>query len=974
MQNRSASGGATIDIRQCTEPNGQDVFTPCTENSDCTSTGALCDSDTSMTFLVNLRFGNGGWNPTQDELDEIASQLRRISGEIYDASEGQFFIRQWSIVRNNEEPTAGVQIEAGSCQDESSVPCMDGSDCASGVCNDDLETAAIKGWGEGGKIEVGIRCLTKDYCFAHQFFHYIAGVHDEHVGTRVCGGEDSPRFSEICIGGDANNIFCSDSGEVNTVSESECVQDELGTCEVVQCRNSDGIPSNCLMSSSLDNTIESNGELCFAGNHDQGGITEQTACFAKALQDEGIPNVEDLSCWATIEHNWSDVIEVPQDPVQGPVEGPELDLSNVEVLFPETTSRVVLVIDRSGSMITPAENPTRIQHAVNAVKDISALLSVGTELGIVSFSSESSKDFPIPELGLRTIVMESDRTEAQGQAEGLLTRASGRTNISSGLSWARVIMLEGGAITTNSRVILLTDGINNEPSPNANQVLNDTVSGFGIPIDVTCIGQARDSTQCFNIASRTGGTFVDSPLVANVYDAFVDFVAKVEGSGIAGVRDNVEIQPGQVIGDISVNIEPGVEQARFIVSWSNADNDLDLHLFDPDGVQVPLESRIIGTQGEFYRIEAPVAGIWRMEVHGTNIGTTTERLSTRVLLDNPALDFDVTMGRSVIEFPEAFTITANPTFGRSVTGCEVLATVNKPDGTSEQITLVDDGTDADGAEDDGLYGVEFDNFTGGSGIYTFVVTANCPEAAAGLVGSGATAPFAAFAESTTATVPTFERTLRFSGMVTGVPDPVAAICSDIRTECQGPLTVVTLDGTCSFDIEGEPLSYHWSSATGVFDDSSAAMPTASFPAGTNSVELTVTDTEGTTSPPDTAVVTVTDTLAPVIYELSASPDELWSPDHSMVPVTVTVDVEDACDPNVFCEIISVTSNEPIDDTGDGNTDPDWELTGPLSVNLRSERAGGGDGRSYTLDVSCTDITGFYSTLSTEVTVCHDQGT
>ena len=51
----------------------------------------------------------------------------------------------------------------------------------------------------------------------------------------------------------------------------------------------------------------------------------------------------------------------------------------------------------------------------------------------------------------------------------------------------------------------------------------------------------------------------------------------------------------------------------------------------------------------------------------------------------------------------------------------------------------------------------------------------------------------------------------------------------------------------------------------------------------------------------------------------------------MVPVTVTVDATDLCDPNFSCEIISVTSNEPVNGVGDGDTSPDWIITGPLDV-------------------------------------------
>ena len=53
----------------------------------------------------------------------------------------------------------------------------------------------------------------------------------------------------------------------------------------------------------------------------------------------------------------------------------------------------------------------------------------------------------------------------------------------------------------------------------------------------------------------------------------------------------------------------------------------------------------------------------------------------------------------------------------------------------------------------------------------------------------------------------------------------------------------------------------------------------------------------------------------------------------------------------------MSSNEPIDGVDDGNTFPDWKITGPLSVNLRAERSGAGTGRIYTIQVESRDAAG-----------------
>jgi hypothetical protein len=70
--------------------------------------------------------------------------------------------------------------------------------------------------------------------------------------------------------------------------------------------------------------------------------------------------------------------------------------------------------------------------------------------------------------------------------------------------------------------------------------------------------------------------------------------------------------------------------------------------------------------------------------------------------------------------------------------------------------------------------------------------------------------------------------------------------------------------------------------------------------------------------------------------------------------------------------LTVSSNEPVNGTGDGNTSPDWEVIDAHHVRLRAERAGNGDGRTYTISITCTnDTNGLSSTKTVTVLVPHD---
>jgi hypothetical protein len=57
-----------------------------------------------------------------------------------------------------------------------------------------------------------------------------------------------------------------------------------------------------------------------------------------------------------------------------------------------------------------------------------------------------------------------------------------------------------------------------------------------------------------------------------------------------------------------------------------------------------------------------------------------------------------------------------------------------------------------------------------------------------------------------------------------------------------------------------------------------------------------------------------------------------------------------------CQIAGITSSDPDDGTGDGDTPGDIAITGTLTAKLRAERSGGRE-RVYQITVQCTDAAG-----------------
>ena len=113
---------------------------------------------------------------------------------------------------------------------------------------------------------------------------------------------------------------------------------------------------------------------------------------------------------------------------------------------------------------------------------------------------------------------------------------------------------------------------------------------------------------------------------------------------------------------------------------------------------------------------------------------------------------------------------------------------------------------------------------------------------------------------------------------------------------------------------------------------------------------------------------------PVLKSLTAAPDLLWPVDHKMVDVTVSAALVDLLDPAPAARIVSVSSNEPADGLGDGDTSPDWEITGGLTLRLRAERAGTGSGREYTITVEASDASGNTTIQTVVVSVPKNRST
>jgi hypothetical protein len=200
-------------------------------------------------------------------------------------------------------------------------------------------------------------------------------------------------------------------------------------------------------------------------------------------------------------------------------------------------------------------------------------------------------------------------------------------------------------------------------------------------------------------------------------------------------------------------------------------------------------------------------------------------------------------------------------------------------------------------------------------------------------------------------------------------DPVIVCPAAITVECttaggapaSHPQIVAFLAGASATDVcDANPALSH--NAPGF------------FPLGATPVTFTATDAHGNSSQ-CLSTVTVADTTPPVVT-LALDSHLLWPPNHRMVTINASVVVTDICDPNPGFLLSSVTSSEPDNALGDGNTVNDvqgTEIGTPdTQFQLRAERSGPGPGRIYSILYLGFDGSGNTTPASAQVVVPHNQ--
>lgn len=525
--------------------------------------------------------------------------------------------------------------------------------------------------------------------------------------------------------------------------------------------------------------LRSMSEFSVPSNHDPDGDTWQT-------------DQRGESDWETMTSFFPDLIA----PTGLPVAAPPAGAGTIDwtVLEPET--RVMLVIDRSGSMGNP---PDKIANARLGAEIFTDLVVDGDKLGVVSFADSARVDFPL------TATTATTKAAAKTAIGGI--NPGGSTAIGSGLRTALAQITAAGDSACQQIIVLLSNGQNNTGEDPLG-VVSDLIDE-GVIVHTIGLGANVNTSLMSQIANETNGRFFFAANQDDLLQAFSTLQAESTENGGQITGALAPLAQGEVFEE-PVAVDSLTPVVQFLATWPGA-ADFDLTLIAPDGTAIdpaaaaadPTITYTEGANRELYTVSAPDPGEWRMVVEGITVSESVE-VSVQALGASEEIAFAVHPDKDSYQFPEPVAITASPTAPAHVVGASVSGTVTRPDGSTVSVTLHDDGQAANGDQvaDDGVYTALFSDFNE-SGTYSFDISATAEN---GFLFPGETLfaypdlGFVPPVEPPTTPAPVFSRRTGFSVVVNGVVAGPDAACFTLTPTITGTEGDDRIIGTPGDDI------------------------------------------------------------------------------------------------------------------------------------------------------------------------------
>ncbi|PPK84299.1 von Willebrand factor type A domain-containing protein [Neolewinella xylanilytica] len=295
-----------------------------------------------------------------------------------------------------------------------------------------------------------------------------------------------------------------------------------------------------------------------------------------------------------------------------------LVIDNGEVPAADPVS-VVAVLDRSSSMQTFGYVDVTRQTSRQFID----LLSVDDSIGVVSFGSTGSQDYPTTG-GPTAITGASIRDAAKSAVDGLTF--DGCTYMGDGIQRAGSMLTAAGS---RRAMVLLSDGYDNKGCDAGNPTKPGALDAAtalpaDLPVYSCAMGPASDQNLLASVADTTDGRYYFMPTIDDLFEIYNYIRGQVTGEGVI-INESAMASVSQVRGLVDSCADTAVftvawhdESMRYRPSAPKGSQDIAVRLRTPSGRWLPYSAteyvRTVGSGYVSFQLQDPQPGMWTVEV------------------------------------------------------------------------------------------------------------------------------------------------------------------------------------------------------------------------------------------------------------------------------------------------------------------------------------------------------------------------
>ncbi|MFS1424468.1 Ig-like domain-containing protein [Shewanella sp. 10N.286.48.B5] len=530
------------------------------------------------------------------------------------------------------------------------------------------------GTGPGTDYDMLSNPVGAGYTLAHEWGHYAYGLFDEYKGNSATGISSRTLSTDIATDSIMSNQWQAVNGEMKWLNHS--------TASVIG-----------------NHSRTAQGRVY--GKSAWEVLLQDTKNDPKSGRKTAQPN---RTRFTTLANNAPDLATPLKEELPGLQATCREQLNFVWV---EGDIDMQVVIDRSGSMSgSPINNAKQA-----AITLVDAVAEGTTAMGLVSFSSTATQDFPIQ------IIPNADTTVKPALKNTIdAIRSTGSTALFDGSQLA-LTNLNNYQNTSGSGapgvVFLLADGDDNSSRFSESEVIVEYQQA-NVPIFSFGYGSASPTGPLLTLANSTGGKYFSSPTtLAEITDAFL------QANAVATDNQNIVSSSMNIANGSSVvkeiHIDSGLDNINIFINHNGNPDEILLKLIDANDAEVSgidfACTQVSSTQSCNVNIPNSIIaslghGQWKLEVLNNQTNYPVD--VTVNVIGEPSLQGSYTVSvegfaGNAVTYPNPMILTTALTKDKLITGANVIATIIDPAQRETTLSMLDDGLAGDAVAGDGIY-------------------------------------------------------------------------------------------------------------------------------------------------------------------------------------------------------------------------------------------------------------------------------